>query len=110
MCFFVEGDSVDTIDRIFGLMASKGVTPTQLSREVGLTTGLTTQWKQRKQKPSADAIIKIANYFGVSIDYLLTGEEYIAPALEPHERLLLDLLRDLPPEKREQALRLIKAL
>jgi len=28
-----------------------------------------------RQKPSTDAIIKLAKYFGVSTDYLLTGEE-----------------------------------
>jgi len=98
------------VERILSLMKDNEVNGLKLTSDLGLSSSAVTEWKKGKMKPSADAIIKIANYFGVSIDYLLTGEEYIAPALEPHERLLLDLLRDLPPEKREQALRLIKAL
>jgi len=33
--------------------------------------GNESQWKKGKFEPSANAIIKIANYFGVSTDYLL---------------------------------------
>jgi len=63
------------IDRIFELMNLRGVTAAQLTREVPLSNGLVTQWKQGKQKPSQETIIKLAGYFGVSTDYLLTGQD-----------------------------------
>ena len=62
---------MDTIDRIFDLMFQKKITAAQLTREAGLTQGLVTQWKQRKQNPSMDSITKVAAFFGVTVDYLL---------------------------------------
>jgi len=55
-------------------MNDKGITAAQLLREAGLHPSLITQWKQGLQKPSTDAIIKLAQYFGVSTDYLLIGK------------------------------------
>ena len=34
-----------------------------------------TEWKKGKARPSTDAVIKLARYFGVTTDYLLTGKE-----------------------------------
>lgn len=64
------------VDRIFMLMDKSGKSPATLSKEIPLTNGLMTQWKQGKQMPSLDAVTKIANYFSVSIDYLVTGKEF----------------------------------
>lgn len=67
---------MDVIDKVFALMAQNGITAAKLAREAGITNSLITQWKQRKQKPSAENIAKIAAYFGVSVDYLLgIGQE-----------------------------------
>lgn len=62
---------MDTIDKILFLIKDRGVTAAQVTREANITNGLITQWKQRKQKPSMDNLVKIANYFKVDIDYLL---------------------------------------
>ncbi len=63
-------------ERILQLMEERKVTAATLTREIPLTNGLITQWKQGKQNPSIDAINKIAAYFNVSIDYLVNGKEY----------------------------------
>lgn len=47
----------------------------QLTREAGLTVGLVSQWKKGAQKPSSRNLQKIADYFHVSVDYLLTGKD-----------------------------------
>lgn len=52
-------------------MDERGISAAELTRGAGITRGLTTQWKQRKQNPSSEAITKIASYFNVSTDYLL---------------------------------------
>ena len=62
---------MDSINRIFGLMKLNDISQAKLQKELGLSGGLLTQWKQGKQKPSTEAIIKIAEYFKVSTDYLL---------------------------------------
>lgn len=64
------------VQRIFRLMDKFNISAAALSREISLSNGLLTQWKQGKQIPSLEAICKIAKYFNVSIDYLVTGEEY----------------------------------
>ncbi|PKM62327.1 MAG: hypothetical protein CVU97_05895 [Firmicutes bacterium HGW-Firmicutes-21] len=105
---------MDTIDKIFMLIEEKGLTATQVSKEAGLTTGLLTQWKQRKQKPSTEAIVKLATYFNVSTDYLLgksdqkemlttlTGDELDAE--------IIRLYSELPPNLQEQVLQYARFL
>lgn len=64
-------------DRFLELCAEKGVRPTNACVEAGLSRGLAAKWKATKtEKPSADALEKMAKYFGKSIDeILLSGKE-----------------------------------
>lgn len=62
---------MDTIDRIFDLMQKRGITMATLARETGLSTGLISQWNKRLQQPSNKKLEIVADYFGVSVDYLL---------------------------------------
>lgn len=45
----------------------------KLSHETGISTGNISDWfnPNRKSQPSAEALIKIADYFGCSVDYIL---------------------------------------
>jgi transcriptional regulator with XRE-family HTH domain len=63
------------VERILNLMKERDVTAAQLTREIALTNGLVSQWKKGLQNPSTEAVIKIADYFGVTTDWLLTGKE-----------------------------------
>jgi len=62
---------VNITERIFDLMKKNSITAAQLSKELSLTKSIFTQWKQELQKPSVEAITKIADYFNVSTDYIL---------------------------------------
>lgn len=62
---------MDIYDRITLLLDDNSISAYKLAKETGLSTGLLSQWKSRKQNPSADKIAKIAEYFGVPVDYLL---------------------------------------
>lgn len=57
------------------LCENKGVTAYRVAKETGVTTATLTSWKQGKYTPKQDKLQKIADYFGVSIDYLVNGEE-----------------------------------
>lgn len=57
------------------LLAERGITAYRLSKETGVTTATLTSWKQGKYVPKNDKLQKIADYFGVTIDYLMTGEQ-----------------------------------
>ena len=88
---------MDTIDKILQLMDSTGITAAKLTQEAGITNGLISQWKNRKQEPSTKNLKKIATYFNVSIDWLSGNEQKNKPAVENDE--LNKLLKD--PEMEE---------
>ena len=67
---------MSVVERILNLVERNGITAAQLLRETGLHGTTITQWRKGAYKPSADAIFKIASYFGVSTDFLLTGKEF----------------------------------
>lgn len=63
-------------DAIYELCISHGISGGKLCAEIGIQRSLLTDLKMgRKQSLSTETLKKIADYFGVSIDYLLTGEE-----------------------------------
>jgi transcriptional regulator with XRE-family HTH domain len=66
---------METVDVIYKLIKETHITAAQLTRESGLTNGLLSQWKKGLQEPSLKNLQKIADFFNVSINYLLTGEE-----------------------------------
>lgn len=60
-----------TIEKIQSLLAQNKISVYKLSKEIGLNKTFLTNWTSGKAKPSADALSKIADYFHVSVDYLL---------------------------------------
>ena len=60
-----------TIERIILLLEERNIVPAQMMKSIGASTGLFSQWRSGLQKPSADKVIKIADYLDCSVDYLL---------------------------------------
>lgn len=58
------------------LCNSKGVKPGTVSRATGVPTSTLTNWKQGNYTPKQVNLQKIADYFNVSIDYIMGGKEY----------------------------------
>ena len=57
------------------LLQKLNVTPYKISKETGVTQTTLSNWKNGKSTPITANMQKIADYFNVSIDYLMTGEE-----------------------------------
>ncbi len=57
------------------LCKQKGVTPYRVCKETGITTATISNWKAGRYSPKADKMQKIADFFGVSLDYLMSREE-----------------------------------
>ena len=72
------------------LCQEKGVSPTRATIEIGLSRTIGTKWKKTGATPQGDTLQKIADYFGVSVDYLLGNEE--KPASQEADELLKDEL------------------
>lgn len=71
-------------DKFKMLCVQRGITPSKASAEIGLSNATPTTWKKRGLTPKGDTLKKIADYFGVSIEYLLSDSEGTekAPAAE----------------------------
>lgn len=54
------------------LCDDKKIKPNPLGKELGISSGSITNWKNGKL-PNGENLLKLANYFNVSVDYLLTG-------------------------------------
>ena len=53
------------------LCKENGVTPYRVCKETGITTATISNWKAGRYTPKADKMQKIADYFGVSLEYLM---------------------------------------
>lgn len=66
---------MDAVDVILKLIKEKGISQKELTVAIGVSSGNFSDWKKKRSKPSSNILKKIAEYFNVSVDYLLTGEE-----------------------------------
>ncbi len=61
--------------RLKDLRKENGIGQNQLAEQLGLSNASISYWENAKQEPSASALFKLANFFDVSVDYLL-GIDY----------------------------------
>lgn len=57
------------------LCEEKGLKPSEVAKGTGLYQTLFSEWKKGKSNPNTDKMIKIANFLGVSVEYLMTGKD-----------------------------------
>lgn len=77
------------------LRDSKGVKDSDVVKATGITKSTFSDWKSGRSKPKNDKLQKIADYFGVTIDYLMTGieDKKEAPVLTARDER--DIAKDL---------------
>ena len=63
-------------ENIYALCNERGITPGALCGELGFRRSVLSDLKNgRKKSLDTTTLMKIAEYFNVSVDYLLTGEK-----------------------------------
>lgn len=67
-------------ERIQNLRKAKGVSQEELAEVAGVSRQAVSKWESEQSLPEIDKVLLIAEYFGVTTDYLLKGED--APAQE----------------------------
>ena len=60
-------------ERIEKLRKDKKISQGKLEKELGFSNGSISKW--RNSTPTYERLQKVADYFGVSVDYLMTGTE-----------------------------------
>lgn len=109
------------------LLQKYGVSTYKVSKETGIAQSVFSSWKNGISNPKQDKLQKIADYFGVSIEYLMTGKDddedhmpyylndetrAIAQAAfeNPDMRSLFDMSRKMPPERLKAHLEFMRKL
>lgn len=108
------------------LLQLNGVTPYKVSKETGVSQSTLSDWKRGISTPKQDKLQKIADYFGVSLEYLMTGKEKgneeryylndetaeMAQTLFENKnlRVLFDAAKDATPEDLETTYNMLMAL
>lgn len=88
------------VERIYKLLKEQGKEVKELAEYIGLTASKISDWKAGRAKSYYKYTTKIAEFFGVSVDYL-TGKDEIKNRSMPEdmERLYKDIQEN--PEIRE---------
>lgn len=97
--------------RIFSLLESKNLSQKDLAKYAGLSPAAISGWKNKKTSPSSDKLVKISEFLGVSVYYLLTGMEESSPF--PVSALVMDsapVFQSEPDEKEVELLRMFRQL
>lgn len=112
------------------LCEQHNVTPYAVGKATGIRTGTFTNWKKGRYNPKIDKLQLIADYFGVSVDYLMTGKDtektstsgtpyYFDDATaqtaqelmtNPGLRVLFDAAKDCTPDDLKMATALLERL
>lgn len=92
-------------DRIKQLADKKGVSVSRVATDLGFSENLFYQWK--KASPKSDRLEKVADYFGVSLDYLMGRTDNPVSSNSPDEYDDLVMMfrkneMEIPEERRDE--------
>lgn len=101
--------------RLEALIKNSGKKQVEFLRDTGINRGTLGQWRTRGSVPNAETIQKIADYFGVSVAYLLGKEEKEEAATPKDDRSAkeaqaMELFSRLSPEEQEIVLAQLRGL
>lgn len=97
-------------DNFVRLCNQAGKYPNTVAAEVGVkSTGTVTGWKNGAN-PRQTVLLKLADYFGVTVEYLLTGEQKENPIAESNGEIVARECADLTDVEREDVLKYIAYL
>lgn len=71
----------DLVGFLTSLINRRGISPSRLAKEIGVSHATVSRWLARKDVPSPQSCEKLADYGGVRVEWLLSLARYL-PALE----------------------------
>lgn len=97
-------------DRIRALRLQKGYTQAQLSLRLGLSPGACAQWELGYAMPKYEHLERLAVELGSTTEWLMAGEdnEELTKIHTNTERDAITILRAIPSEHHQTALRILK--
>ncbi len=99
------------MNRLKELRESRGLTQTDLGKILNASQNTVSNWENGNRRIDNERLLKISEYFGVPVGYILCADESSASSksvtLDPR---LADLLTGLAPDDIEKALSYIEWL
>ena len=89
------------MDRVETLLKEKRITQKEMADTLSLRRPTLSDWKKNGAVPAGDICLKIADYLGVSVEWLISGKE---AGLSKSERQLLSMFASLSSTHREELL------
>lgn len=65
---------MNMITRIEKMLNEQGIKRSAMLADLDIPSSTFSTWKKKGSDPDLKSVIKLANYLGVSMDYILTGE------------------------------------
>lgn len=108
-------------DNFVRLCEQKGVKPSRALTEAGVPKSSYSYWRTEANagndaKPTNQNAVKLAQYFNVTVDYLLTGNQKENPPQQPKSEVdaavdrIRKKLESMPKEQREALMNLIEKM
>lgn len=86
------------------LLVANDVTAYAVAKSTGIPVSTFYDWKAGRSIPKADKLQKIADYFNVSMEELMTGEQKTPTpeGMSASQQQLIDFVRSLSPDEVER--------
>ena len=84
------------------LRNDKGITDYRVAIDTGIRRSTFSDWKSGRSKPKTDKLKILADYFGVSIDYLACGEKASVISVDGLTDEQVDLVTELARSLQQQ--------
>ena len=85
--------------RLFELRTGEGLSQRDIAKIMNVSQGTYNNWENERTQPSIEQLIALAEYFSVSVDYLIGhSDNYIQPVstlISSDEKSLLKFYREL---------------
>lgn len=92
---------MEIVERIKSLCITENITIKELERIIQISNGSIRHWNEKT--PSVERVLLVADYFKVSLDWLVTGKE--SGKLIPEEQQLIDYYRKADDRGKRSILR-----
>ena len=93
--------------RLKELRDHRGVSQDQIGEYIGCSGAAYSRYETGDREPSIEVMKKLADYFGVSLDYLLENKEFEETTISEQERKFLKAYRKADLRSREDAMLLL---
>lgn len=96
--------------RVQNLRTNAGLSMEQLAQKLGVSKSRVNMWENGGIIPRRDMLVKVAEYFGVSTDFLLgSGQEGKGPKEDKEVQIIQRALKDMNTEQHKKALKILSA-